>query len=284
MENYLKEQSEDYQIVQQAIAYLSKNNASNVDLENFAHALGLNERLLVALFKRWCGLSPKSFMQAVALDHAKKLLKQNASILTTSNEVGLSSTSRLYDLFVTHHAMPPGAWANRGEGLNMIWGIAPSIFGNAMLFITDYGLAGLAFFDDGEEKKTYLDMANRWPKAKFERNDLQIAPYATKIFDKNKWKKSDPIKIIFIGTDFEIRCWQGLLSIPMGSAITYGTLAKNIKKPKAARAVGAAIGRNPISFIVPCHRVVGQSGKLTGYHWGLNRKRAMLGWESGANS
>lgn len=281
MEQDIKAQNDDYKIVRQAIAYLSKNSADHIDLTEFCHNVELSERQLNALFLRWCGLSTKSFMQAVALDHAKKLLMQNETVLNTSNEIGLSSPSRLYDLFITHHAMPPGIWAKKGKGLNMVWGIAASPFGSAMLFLTDYGLAGLAFFDEGEEGKTYADMANRWANANFIRNDKQVAFVAKQIFNRKQWNKNNPVKITFIGTDFEVRVWEGLLSIPIGSATTYGALAKNIAKPKAARAVGAAIGRNPISFVVPCHRVVGQSGKLTGYHWGIVRKRAMLGWEVG---
>ncbi len=284
MENYLKEQNKDYLIIQQAIAYLSNQPVNEVELAKFSHALGLNERQLSSLFKRWCGLSPKSFMQAVALDHAKKLLTENANILQVSNEIGLSSTSRLYDLFVSHHAMPPGIWANKGEGLHMVWGIAPSPFGKSMLFSTKYGLAGLAFFDENNQQATYDDMTNRWPKAQFSRNDMQVSVIATRIFDKEKWDKNNPIKVIFIGTDFEIRVWQGLLEIPLGVATTYGALAEEINIPKATRAVGRAIGRNPISFVVPCHRVIGKNGKLTGYHWGINRKRAMLGWEAGVNN
>jgi AraC family transcriptional regulator of adaptative response/methylated-DNA-[protein]-cysteine methyltransferase len=273
----------DYDAVQMAIRYLTETGASDVDVPGLSKALGMGERQLVALFQRWCGLTPKSFSQAVALNHAKRLLVQSASLLDTSLEVGFSSTARLYDLFVTHEAMPPGAWAKGGAGLTMRWGIAPSPFGQALLVLTEYGLAGLAFFDDGEEQATYADMSGRWPAAEYLRDDKAVAPIAQQIFNPGHWQAEHPIRIVLIGTDFEVNVWQGLLNIPLGQATTYGTLANSLGKPTAARAVGAAVGRNPISFVVPCHRVVGSTGKLTGYHWGLMRKRAMLGWEAGVS-
>lgn len=271
----------DYETIQSAIAYLSETGAEEVDIESFATALRLTQRQLTDLFQRWCGLTPKSFAQAVALDHAKRLLGQSASILDTSIEIGLSSTSRLHDLFVTHEAMPPGSWAKGGAGLDMRWGIAPCPFGLALLVITDYGLAGLAFCDAEGLDAAFTDMVGRWPQARFTRKDQAVAPIASRIFNPKNWDPTQPIRVVLIGTDFEVNVWETLLSIPLGQATTYGTLATRLGKPKAARAVGAAVGRNPVSFVVPCHRVVGSTGKLTGYHWGIARKRAMLGWETG---
>lgn len=271
----------DYDAIQAAIAYLSKMAAEDVDVDGLAAALNRSPRQLTALFQRWCGLTPKSFAQAVALDHAKRLLAHSASVLDTSMEVGFSSTSRLHDLFVTHEAMPPGVWAKGGAGLEMRWGVAPCPFGLVLLVTTDYGLAGLAFCDAEGIEAARDDMQGRWPQAQFIRDDRIIAPLAKRIFDPTRWDPTQPVQIVLIGTDFEIKVWQTLLSIPLGKATTYGTLANHIGKPTAARAVGAAVGRNPISFVVPCHRVVGSTGKLTGYHWGVARKRAMLGWETG---
>lgn len=274
----------DYQTIQAAIAYLSATGPDETNLPAFAHALGLSERQLTELFRRWCGLSPKSFAQAVALDHAKRLLREDASVLSTTYEVGLSSTSRLHDLFVAYEAMPPGSWAKKGEGLSMRWGIASCPFGEALLVLTDYGLAGLGFVDNGDEQAAYADLSGRWPKAEYIRDDAAIAPVAAQIFAPDRWNPEQPVRVVLIGTDFEVQVWETLLEIPLGKATTYGTLANHIGKPKASRAVGAAVGRNPISFVVPCHRVVGSTGKLTGYHWGLARKRAILGWEVGVNA
>jgi len=277
-------QHRDYQTVQAAIRYLSETGADALDLPAFASAMKLSGRQLTDLFQRWCGLSPKSFAQAVALDHAKRFLRQEASVLSTTYEVGLSSTSRLHDLFVTHEAMPPGIWARKGDGLTMRWGTVPCPFGMALLVLTDYGLAGLAFFDDGDESAAFADMSGRWPNAAYVRDDAAVAPIANQIFEVTNWDPKQPIRIVLIGTDFEVRVWETLLTIPLSKATTYGTLAHQIGKPTAARAVGAAVGRNPVSFVVPCHRVVGSTGKLTGYHWGISRKRAILGWEAGVNA
>ncbi len=272
----------DYETVQAAIAYLSETLPDEIDLPRFARALGLTERQLTDLFRRWCGLTPKSFAQCVALNHAKKLLAANLSILDTTYEVGLSSTSRLHDLFVTHVAMPPGAYRNRGEGLAMTWGVAPSPFGTAVLTLTEYGLSGIGFADGGTSvEAAFADLANRWPNATYRRDDGAVAPVAARIFDPARWAADQPVRVVLIGTDFEVQVWETLLKIPVGRATTYQKVAAHIGRPTAARAVGAAVGRNPISFVVPCHRVVGSSGALTGYHWGLPRKRAILGWESG---
>lgn len=272
----------DYRTVQAAIRFLSETGPDELDLAAFAHALGRTERQLIELFRRWCGLSPKSFAQAVALDHAKRLLADRQSVLDTTYAVGLSSTSRLHDLFVTYEAMPPGVFKAKGEGLAMTWGAAPSPFGFAVLTVTDYGVSGLGFADDAAGiEAAFADLASRWPRARFTRDDARIAPLAARIFDAARWSADQPVRIVLIGTDFEVKVWETLLAIPCGEATTYGALAARLGRPNAARAVGAAVGKNPISFVVPCHRVIGSTGALTGYHWGVPRKRAILGWECG---
>ncbi len=272
----------DYETVRAAIAYLSSAGPDETDLTRFARSIGLTERQLTDLFRRWCGLSPKSFAQAVALNHARELLADRQSVLDTTYEVGLSSTSRLHDLFVTYEAMPPGAFRARGEGLEMVWGTAPSPFGTAVLVVTDYGLAGIGFADaETSIQQAYEDLAGRWPNARFRRDDARVVPVALQVFDPARWSSEQPVRVVLIGTDFEVKVWETLLKIPCGMATTYGEVATAIGKPSASRAVGAAVGKNPISFVVPCHRVVGSNGALTGYHWGVPRKRAILGWERG---
>lgn len=272
----------DYETVRAAIRFLSETGPGVADLGEFSRAQGLTERQLTDLFRRWCGLSPKSFSQAVALDHAKSLLAAKGSILDTTYEIGLSSPSRLHDLFVTYEAMPPGAFRNRGEGLEMIWGAAPCPFGIAVITATAYGVSGLGFADTlADVPSAFEDLAGRWPNARFVRDDVRIALFAASIFDAERWSPNQPVRVVLIGTDFEVSVWETLLKIPCGQATTYGAVANAIGKPTAARAVGAAVGRNPISFVVPCHRVVGSTGALTGYHWGVPRKRAILGWETG---
>jgi AraC family transcriptional regulator of adaptative response/methylated-DNA-[protein]-cysteine methyltransferase len=274
--------ADDYETVRAAIAYLSTNDAESADVAAFARSIGLSERQLTALFRRWCGLSPKSFAQAVTLDHARRLLAERESVLATTHAVGLSSTSRLHDLFVTYEAMPPGAFRQRGAGLDMVWGAAPSPFGTAVLVLTVYGLAGLGFADaEAGLAAAEADFRGRWPNARFSRDDARIAPVAQRIFEPARWDPAQPVKLVLIGTDFEVEVWETLLKIPVGRATTYQRVAERIGRPAASRAVGAAVGKNPISFVVPCHRVVGSTGALTGYHWGVPRKRAMLGWEAG---
>ncbi|WP_108396787.1 methylated-DNA--[protein]-cysteine S-methyltransferase [Devosia submarina] len=275
----------DYDAIRAAIRYLSENGPDVADLSGFAQSMGMTERQLTDLFRRWCGLTPKSFAQAVALDHAKSLLRQKQSVLDTTYEVGLSSTSRLHDLFVAYEAMPPGVFRAGGAGLDMIWGTASSPFGTAVATATEYGLSGIGFADAETDVDTaFLDLANRWPNARFIRNDQHIAPLVAQAFDPQQWSADRPVRIVLIGTDFEVKVWETLLKIPMGSAATYQSVASHIGRPKASRAVGAAVGKNPISFVVPCHRVVGSTGALTGYHWGVPRKRAILGWEAGVIS
>ncbi len=272
----------DYETVRQVIEILTVEYRDQPSLETIATQLGQSPTQLQKTFTRWAGLSPKAFLQAVTLDHAKRLLRdESLPLLDAALEVGMSGPSRLHDLFVTHEAMSPGEWKAKGGGLLIRYGFHPSPFGLALIMITDRGLAGCAFADAGEEKACFEDMSRRWPNADYLEDSAATAPYASRIFDADKWKSEQPLRVVLLGTDFQVRVWQSLLKIPLGKAVTYSHVAHDIGQPTASRAVGAAIGANPISFVVPCHRAVGKSGALTGYHWGLTRKRAMLGWETG---
>jgi AraC family transcriptional regulator of adaptative response/methylated-DNA-[protein]-cysteine methyltransferase len=270
----------DYEIVKRAIAYTTENYREQPEVGAIAHAAGTDPRRLNELFRRWCGLSPNVVLQSVTLDNARKILRESPNILDASYELGLSGPGRLHDLFVTHESMSPGEWKTGGEGLTVYYGFHPSPFGSALIMATDRGLCGLAFADGGGERAALDDMKSRWPNARYAEDSARTVPYAQRIFDSGKWKADTPLRVVLIGTDFEVRVWETLLRIPMGRATTYSDIAQKLERPKAARAVGAAVGKNPISFVVPCHRVVGKSGALTGYHWGLTRKRAMLGWEA----
>jgi AraC family transcriptional regulator of adaptative response/methylated-DNA-[protein]-cysteine methyltransferase len=271
----------DYDIVRRAIAYISQHWRAQPEIEAIAEAGGVSATDLHHLFRRWAGLTPKAFLQALTLDHARRLLQDSASVLDAAYEVGLSGPGRLHDLFVTHEAMSPGEWKSGGKGLTIRYGFHPSPFGTALLMATDRGLAGLAFADIGEEGAALADMRSRWRNADYVEDATTTAPLARRIFDPKLWRKDRPLRVVLIGTDFEVRVWETLLRIPLGRAATYSDIAAKVCTPKAARAVGAAVGRNPLSFVVPCHRVIGKSGQLTGYHWGLTRKRAILGWEAG---
>jgi AraC family transcriptional regulator, regulatory protein of adaptative response / methylated-DNA-[protein]-cysteine methyltransferase len=271
----------DYDVVRKAIGHIGGHWREQPEIEAIAEAAGVTPTELHHLFRRWAGLTPKAFLQALTLDGARQLLRDSASVLDATYEVGLSGPGRLHDLFVTHEAMSPGEWKAGGEGLTVYFGFHPSPFGSALVMATGRGLAGLAFADPGEERAALEDMKGRWPRATYVEDSARTAGIARRIFDPAKWQEKEPLRVVLIGTDWEVRVWETLLQIPMGRLTTYSDIATKIHKPAAARAVGTAVGKNPISFVVPCHRVVGKSGDLTGYHWGVTRKRAMLGWEAG---
>ena len=271
----------DYDVVRKAIEYITDNWRDQPSLDEIAAAVGLKPLSLQRLFTRWAGLSPKAFVQALTLDHARALLADSASVLDATYEVGLSGPGRLHDLFVTHEAMTPGDYKSKGAGIVIRWAFHDSPFGRALVMATDRGRAGMAFSDSGEEAAALADMKRRWPKADFVEDAAATAPYARRVFDRAAWRAENPLRIVLIGSDFEIRVWETLLKLPLGSATTYSDIASHIGNPRASRAVGTAVGKNPLSFVVPCHRVLGKGGSLCGYHWGLTRKRAILGWEAG---
>ncbi|MCB8821854.1 methylated-DNA--[protein]-cysteine S-methyltransferase [Microvirga rosea] len=279
-----EEPRSDYERVRSIIAFISERWREQPSLEAIAEHVGLSTTHVHHLFRRWAGLSPKAFLQAITLDNAKALLASSASVLDTTYELGLSGPARLHDLFVTHEAMTPGDYKAGGEGLTMRYGFHPSPFGEAVLIATDRGLAGLGFVDEGDRAAALADLTRRWPKAEYIEDQAVTAPLARRIFSPSQWQPEQPLRVVLIGTDFEVRVWQTLLRIPRDKATTYSDIARHIGKPSACRAVGAAVGRNPVSFVVPCHRVLGRSGALTGYHWGLTRKQAILGWEAGCSS
>jgi AraC family transcriptional regulator of adaptative response/methylated-DNA-[protein]-cysteine methyltransferase len=281
LQNDITPDGSDYEVVRRAIEKISLDYRDQPSLEVLAEEVGETPTGLQKLFTRWAGLSPKAFLQAVTLDHARRLLDSGMPLLETSFELGMSGPGRLHDLFVTHEAMSPGDYKTRGAGLTIRYGYHISPFGIALIMVTDRGLAGLAFCDAGGERAAFADMSGRWPNANYVEDMSATQPYAARVFDPTQWRADQPLRVVMIGTDFQLRVWEALLRIPMGKACTYSSIAASIGHPSASRAVGAAVGANPMSFVVPCHRALGKSGALTGYHWGLTRKRAILGWEAG---
>jgi AraC family transcriptional regulator of adaptative response/methylated-DNA-[protein]-cysteine methyltransferase len=288
----------DYNLVRAAIGFISREWRRQPGVEEIAAAAGVSAADLTQLFRRWAGLTPKAFLQAVTLDHARRLLNSAASILDASYEAGLSGPGRLHDLFVTHESMSPGEYKAGGRGILIRYGFHPSPFGEALIMATERGLCGLAFADPGatpgdgapyrwreaeqiSRRAALEDMTRRWPNARYVEDAAATMPLARRIFRPGEWREEQPLRVFLIGADFEVRVWETLLRIPFGRAATYSGIAAHLGSPKASRAVGAAVGKNPISFVVPCHRVLGKSGALTGYHWGITRKQAMLGWELG---
>jgi AraC family transcriptional regulator of adaptative response/methylated-DNA-[protein]-cysteine methyltransferase len=272
----------DYTLVRQALELISTSWHSQPGLDEMARELDVPPVQLTRTFQRWCGLTPKGFLQAVTLDHARRMLADGLPLLDAAMELGLSGPGRLHDLFVAHEAMSPGEWKAKGAGLDMAFGFHDSPFGRALVMATPRGLCGIGFSDPdkGGDEAALDDMKRRWPEARFFADSAMTAPLAARVFQPGAWSSDKPLRVVLIGTDFEVRVWEGLLTIPFGRMTTYSGLAAQIGRPQAPRAVGAAVGRNPISFVVPCHRVIGKSGALTGYHWGLTRKRAILGWEA----
>ena len=274
-------QGGDYEAVRRAIEFISTHWRAQPSIETIAEHVGLSPSHFQHLFKRWAGLTPKAFLQAITVERARERLRDSASVLDAAYDVGLSGPSRLHDLFVSHDAMTPGDYRRRGEGLRFSYGFHASPFGEAIVVATPRGLAGLGFVDDGNRAGALADMQRRWPRATLIEDQAATAPLARRAFDPAQWRPDQPLRVVMIGSDFELRVWETLLTLPMGCATTYSDIARRIGQPTAARAVGAAVGRNPISFVVPCHRVLGRSGALTGYHWGLARKQAIIGWEAG---
>lgn len=277
----LTEAARDYELVRRNIDWLRAHWREQPSLELLAGRNGMSAAHLQRLFMRWAGLSPKAFIQALTIDHARKLLRDSASVLETAYEVGLSGPGRLHDLFVTHEAMTPGSYKARGLGLTIRYGFHDCPFGRALLMMTEQGICGLAFADEGGEKPALADMRGRWPAADYVEDTAATADSVARIFDPRRWRADQPLRLVFIGTDFETQVWQVLLKLPLGHATSYSGIADHLGKAGASRAVGSAVGRNPISFVVPCHRVLAKSGGLGGYHWGLTRKQAILGWEAG---
>jgi AraC family transcriptional regulator, regulatory protein of adaptative response / methylated-DNA-[protein]-cysteine methyltransferase len=268
----------DYAIVRRAIEFITTRWRDQPSIEAIADHVGLSPSHFQHVFKRWAGLTPKAFLQAITIERARELLRDSASVLDAAYDVGLSGPGRLHDLFVTHEALTPGDY--RRDDLVLAYGFHPSPFGEAIVVAAPRGMAGLGFVD-GDREAALADMTRRWPRARLAEDPAATAPYAARAFDPAHWAPDTPLRLVMIGTDFEVRVWETLLSVPMGCATTYSDIARKIGRPTAARAVGAAVGKNPISFVVPCHRVLGRSGALTGYHWGLARKQAIIGWEAG---
>ena len=276
--------AKDYEAVRRAISFLSEHWTDQPDLDDLARHMGLSPAHCQKVFKRWCGLSPKEFLQAITIDNARGLLDGSASLLDCAHEVGLSGSGRLHDLFVDHIAMTPGDYKRRGEGLEISYGFHGSPFGDTLVMATDRGIAGIAFVNEDScqtRQEALEDMTRRWPNARYRDQPAFTAQHVAQVFTPAQWSAEQPVRLVLIGTDFEVRVWETLLKIPMGRAVSYADIARHIGKPSASRAVGSAVGRNPISFVVPCHRVLRGDGSLGGYHWGLTRKRALIGWETG---
>ncbi|WP_090928770.1 methylated-DNA--[protein]-cysteine S-methyltransferase [Palleronia marisminoris] len=261
-----------WQLMRRAIERL--DTGREMTLEEIAAEMTLSPAHFQRLFSRWAGISPKRFQQFLTLGHAKRLLAERHTLIDTSGELGLSGTSRLHDLFLRWEAMSPGTYARKGEGLTIAYASANCPFGRMLAMATPQGLAGLAFTEESGDEAAFADLCGRWPAATYVEDDAALAPHFTAI------SQGGESRLHLMGGPFQIKVWEALLAIPEGRVTTYSEIARAIGHPKAHRAVGTAVGRNPISWLIPCHRALRQSGELGGYHWGLPVKRALLADEA----
>jgi len=267
----------NYNRIAEAIDYIQNNFRQQPDLDEVAEKVHLSPAHFQRMFTDWAGTSPKKFLQYISIEHAKKILRgNNATLFDATFETGFSSTSRLHDLFIKVEGMTPAEYKNAGKDLHINYSFAESPFGNLIVASTQKGVCYMAFDDD--EKKALNDLKTNFPNAAFERKLDLIQQNALFIF-QNDWTKLPEIKLHLKGTDFQLKVWETLLKIPMGKLSTYGTVAAEIGKPAASRAVGTAIGSNPVAFLIPCHRVIQSTGTFGGYMWGNTRKAAIIGWE-----
>ena len=266
----------DYERIKKAIEFIQSNFQQQPDLDAVAKEVYLSPFHFQRLFKDWAGVSPKKFLQYISLQHAKKLLHQH-TVSDAAYETGLSGSSRLHDLFISIEGMTPGEYKNGGEQLQINYSFAETPFGNIIVASTTKGICHLAFADD--EKEALNQLFLQFPKAQFRQVVDTIQQNALFIFTQD-WKDLSKIKLHLKGTPFQIKVWEALLKIPMGDVSTYSGIANTINNPNASRAVGTAIGDNPVAFLIPCHRVIRSTGEFGQYHWGSVRKTAMLGWEA----
>jgi AraC family transcriptional regulator of adaptative response/methylated-DNA-[protein]-cysteine methyltransferase len=269
----------DYARIEKALIYIADRVDDQPELDDVAASIGLSPFHFQRLFTRWVGVSPKKFLQYLTLARAKECLSASSSVLEAAHEAGLSGPSRLHDLFLAHEAVTPGEFKQRGAGLTISYGWAESPFGDCLILTTLRGICGMAFAGEDGRAACLADMRARWPLARFVEDEAQIARLGRAIFAPRR-DDGEKLQLVLYGSPFQIKVWEALLRIPQGALVSYDGLAAAIGATGAARAVGSAVGDNPISFLIPCHRVIRKSGAISHYHWGRPRKMAMIGWEA----
>ena len=271
----------DYPRIERAIQFLEANYQEQPSLEQIARSVHLSKFHFQRVFTRWAGLSPKQFLQVLTLDHAKRVLADSRSVLDATFSAGLSSPGRLHDLFITHEAITPGEFKGRGAGLTLQYGLHPNPFGLCLLVISPRGICALRFLEKGEVREALAELRRQWFGADLRENSAATQPFAERIFNPTQWERGRPLHLVVKGTNFQIKVWEALLKIPAGGMVSYGDIAAHVGRPRAARAVGNAVGENPIAFLIPCHRVILGSGAIGNYRYGTPRKKAILAWEAG---
>lgn len=274
----LNQESLDFNRIKKAIEYISENYKYQPSLDKISEHIHLSPFHFQRLFKEWAGVSPKRFLQYISIQHAKQILRETqATLFDTAFEVGLSGTSRLHDLFINIEGMTPAEYKNEGSYLTINYSFALSPFGKIIVASTPKGICHMSFAEDHEE--AIKNLTSIFPKANYQNSADEIQKNAIRIFNLD-WESLDKIKLHIKGSDFQIKVWQALLNIPMGQLSSYQNIANLIKSPKANRAVGNAVGQNPVAYLIPCHRIIQSTGALGDYHWGHIRKTSMIGWEA----
>ncbi len=267
-----------YRVIARALQQIDEGGPA-LTLDGLAQRMDMSPAHFQRVFSQWVGVSPKRYQQYLTLDHARRLLSERFTVLETSLSTGLSGGGRLHDLFLTWEAMTPGDYAKGGEGLTIFWGWFESPFGAALVMGTEKGICGIGFADEAGTEATMDDLRARWPKASFMEDAMMLRPWVLAAFGASA-DNGRKAPLYLIGAPFQIKVWEALLRVPTGHVTTYSEIASAIRHPAAIRAVGTAVGRNPISWLIPCHRALRKSGGLGGYHWGLPVKRAMLAYEA----
>lgn len=270
--------SSDYLRIEQAINFLEANFRRQPSLKEVARSVHLSEFHFQRLFQRWAGISPKRFLQYLTAEHAKTLLRASPNLLEASFAAGLSGSGRLHDLLVQLHAVTPGELKSEGSGLTIHYGVHATPFGPCLLAATERGVCALSFIPHGKPMRALRELRAQWPRARLQPRPSATRAYVDRIFFRAK--SNAPLSVLVKGTNFQIKVWEALLRIPPGSVTCYEHLADNIGAPQAMRAVGNAVGRNAVAFLIPCHRVIQKTGGFGGYRWGTARKKAMLAWEA----
>ena len=276
----LKQANEDYERIEKAIKFLEANFSSQPGLKEVADYIGLSEFHFQRLFSRWVGISPKRFLQYLTKEYAKTLLESRINLLDVTYESGLTSPSRLHDLFVTCEAVTPGEYKAKGQGVSITYGFHPSPFGQCLLAITERGICGLYFVKNGDHRDVLAEFKGYWQNANLTEDPSSTAHLIPQIFDPARSGRQNPLHLILKGTNFQIKVWEALTKIPFGAMVSYEDVAVQVGIPGATRAVGTAVGHNPISYIIPCHRVIRKNAEFGNYGSGPARKKAILGWEA----
>jgi AraC family transcriptional regulator of adaptative response/methylated-DNA-[protein]-cysteine methyltransferase len=267
-----------YDVMRRAITVIDTAE-DNLSLEDMAAQMGMSAAHFQRVFSRWVGVSPKRYQQYLTLGHAKTLLHSQFSTVDTAHASGLSGSGRLHDLFVRWEAMSPGEYAKHGAGLVINWGWFDTPFGRAIVMGTDRGICGLGFAAEIGEEAAFLDLRDRWPDAEFTQAPERLDGWVKTAFGMET-ENAGKAPLLLMGAPFQIKVWEALLSVPSGQVTSYSQIAQIVGNPKAVRAVGTAVGRNPVSWLIPCHRALRKSGAMGGYHWGLTMKRVMLAYEA----